>query len=178
MSDGVLAPKSSFEPWPDIVFDFQKQMVFVDGKLVAVGTCEYQPYTPELPPAERFKDREIVAVMEAVMPGWVERNKDRPLPTTPEVIHFTVLCGENEWWINCSLYLGDPDHEPDFVIGLADQPYLDSIFEATADDLLKMILETSQRTDRPDVGEYDSPFAGLVPGTWMGWDQFDPEARS
>lgn len=135
---------------PDVEIDPEAKRLTILGKEMPVGCCHHNLGDP---PRTHSFGLEL----------------KRPRPATEEVASFDILCGENGWWIELMVYLEDGTMD----IARPDQTYDDWLRCASAEEVLVFWKEASHRTDSPYdsewIDEYDSPFGGLEPGTWL-WD--------
>lgn len=125
----------------------EKRLVIL-GVQMPVGFCQHNLASPERTHALGLKLK-------------------RPILATDQAAHFNILCGENGWWIELSLWLDDGT----MTASRPDQFY--DPHHNTAEEVLLLWKETGQRRDNPhdhpNIGEYEEPCAGVAPGTWL-WD--------
>jgi hypothetical protein len=79
---------------------------------------------------------------------------------------FSLLCGENGWWIDLHVWPGSGEMDAWACcwrfVHLADF----NVTAITASEVLAMVGRYSARNNSPELSAYESPFYGLVPGTW------------
>lgn len=135
---------------PDVEIDPEAKRLTILGKEMPVGSCHHNLSTPEHTHSFGLKLK-------------------RPSSATREVAYFDILCGENGWWIELTVWLEDGTMD----VTRPDEIYDNWNFGASAEEVLILWKETGHRTDSPydseSIGEYDSPFGGMEPGTWL-WD--------
>jgi hypothetical protein len=85
---------------------------------------------------------------------------------------FSLLCGENGWWIDLYVWPdnGEMEAHPCYWVcddlDLSAQRALHPI-AASPVEALDLFRAYSSCRVAPDLGDYLSPFYGLVPGTWL-----------
>jgi len=155
-----------------IELDREGGTIVVEGLRVPVGNAMLSEPTV-ITETVRLVDGEIVR-RPRPMSEWVEM---------PLSIHATLLVGENGHWVDLALWPGWVDRygPPTMSAGLPDgaMPYgLDPTEECDAAWVTHLLLTARERTDPPPnpfEPDWMDPFAGCIPGSWLGFDWLDEE---
>lgn len=159
------------EPIEGIVVDPDRKQVTCLGRRLHVAFFEYSPGYPDQPtdPDRDYSSAHIEMMQAFVSTMETEATLDEilygPKQGMPEAFHLNVMCGENGWWVEATIY---PEYE-DLSLDLpqSEGPILDG---QTPQDLLDWIDATAMLGPYEPEDEHDTPFAGCAPGTWIWMD--------
>jgi hypothetical protein len=158
---------------PGVEVDVEHRRLWLAGQEMAVGHLLRSPYSPGSPHRRDGLDPHTVDILTRFVPRY---DLDKPRQAMPESIHCTLLCGENGWWVELSIYPGGHGFWQGLNVEEADAE-IHEPFDVTAGEAFGIWRRNCVRRDPPprwqDEEWAPGPFAGLEPGTWLWTD--DPE---
>lgn len=147
------------EPIEGLVIDSDAEHVWLCGTLMPVGSLMRTPYDPGGSIVLETDFPEVIRPMARQL-NLIGRTR----PVVEEAIHFTVLCGENGWWLELGAYPGFHGFRPGLTVDVPGEPHDPS--DVTARQALARWVDTCHRLDAPPDDE-GGPFCGLEPGRWL-----------
>lgn len=157
--------------------------ITVCGRKLLLGDVDRSSYYPAgyTPSPERVE--QVTKMLGRPPTSWPLCHSD------PEVVHFSVIVGENGWWLDCAVY--DYHGDDDDLDGL-EWSWPDAVWQPNscrAEELLEAIDEAARRpgpprehwgeihlpADRIEMSDYDVPYVGF---RWTGFDTWDLDTES